>query len=145
MLENKCKFAAYNWLQISWINTLLLLNSSFTSSILVTSYNLQTLNVLCSFIISIWLIIKVESFAFLYVFYLAFHVCKFNITKMKKKKRASGSLDAPCKMVPRNSFILQYLCHDQFIFFSENENVTFKNIWLLKPFEAPKRNVKIKI
>ena len=64
---------------------------------------------------------------------------------MKKKKHASGSLDAPCKMVPRNSFILQYLCHDQFIFFSENENVTFKNIWLLKPFEAPKRNVKIKI
>ena len=28
-LENKCKFAAYNWLQISCINTLLLINSSF--------------------------------------------------------------------------------------------------------------------
>ena len=26
-------------------------------------------------------------------------------------KYASGSLDAPCKMAPLNSFILQYLCH----------------------------------
>ena len=31
-------------------------------------------------------------------------------------KNASGSLDAPCKMVPLNSFVLQYLCHNQFDF-----------------------------
>ena len=27
-------------------------------------------------------------------------------------KNASGSLDEPCKLVPLNSFILQYLCHN---------------------------------
>ena len=31
-------------------------------------------------------------------------------------KYASGSLDAPCEMVPLNSFILQHLCHNQFAF-----------------------------
>ena len=35
LLENKGKFAAYNWLQISCINTLHLINSSFASSILI--------------------------------------------------------------------------------------------------------------
>ena len=30
-LENKCKFAACNWLQISCINTLLLINYNFNS------------------------------------------------------------------------------------------------------------------
>ena len=30
-------------------------------------------------------------------------------------KYASGSLDAPCEMVPLNSFVLQYLCHNQFV------------------------------
>ena len=83
LLENKCKCAAYNWLQTSCINTLLLTNSSLILVLLfVTRYNLQTLNVLCSFIISVWLIMNTESFVFLYVFYLAFlmfHVCKFNI------------------------------------------------------------------
>ena len=52
-LENKCSFAAYNWLQISCKNTLLLTNSNFNSFLFVTSYNLQTLIVLCSFIISV--------------------------------------------------------------------------------------------
>ena len=31
-------------------------------------------------------------------------------------KYASGSLEAPCKMLPLNSFILQYLYHNQFAF-----------------------------
>ena len=92
LLENKCKFAVYSWFKISCINTRLLINSSFTSSILicfVTSYNLQTLNALCSFVISVWLIMNIESFVFLYVFYLAFlvfHACKFNIIKKGKKE-----------------------------------------------------------
>ena len=30
-------------------------------------------------------------------------------------KYISGSLDAPFEMVPVNSFILQYLCHNQFV------------------------------
>ena len=65
-LKNNCKFVAYNWLQSSYINTLLLLNSSLLFLLLfVTNYNLQTLNVLCSSIISVWLIINVEPFGFL--------------------------------------------------------------------------------
>ena len=39
-----------------------------------------------------------------------------------------GSLDAPWEMTPLNSFILQYLCHNQFVFVFENENITLKNI-----------------
>ena len=75
LLENKCKFAAYYWLQISCINKLLLINSSLLLLFLfATSYNLQTLNVLCSFIIIVGLIMNVESFVFLYVFHLAFPV-----------------------------------------------------------------------
>ena len=31
-------------------------------------------------------------------------------------KNASGSLDAPCEMAALNSFVLQYLCHKQFVF-----------------------------
>ena len=31
-------------------------------------------------------------------------------------KYASGSLDAPCETAPLNSFTLQYLCHNQFVF-----------------------------
>ena len=31
-------------------------------------------------------------------------------------KQESGSLDAPSKMTPLKSFILQYLCHNQFVF-----------------------------
>ena len=81
LLENKCKFAAYNWLQIWCINTLLLINFGlFLLFLFVTSYNLQTSNVLCSFIISVWLILNVRSFVFLYVFYLVFllfHKSKF--------------------------------------------------------------------
>ena len=54
LLENKCKFAAYNWLQISCINSLLLIILVLLLLFLfVTSSNLQTLNVLCSFIIGI--------------------------------------------------------------------------------------------
>ena len=69
LLENNCKFVANNWLQISYINTLLLINSSLLLLFLsVTNYNLQTLNVLYSFIISVWLIINVESFVFLCFF-----------------------------------------------------------------------------
>ena len=69
MLENNCKFVAYNWLQISCINTLLLINSTLLLLFLfVTNYNLQTLNVLCSFIISVWFIMNVESFVFLRFF-----------------------------------------------------------------------------
>ena len=75
LLENKCKFAAYNWLQISCINSLLLIILVLLLLFLfVTSSNLQTLNVLCSFIIGIWFIMNVESFVFLYVLYLAFLV-----------------------------------------------------------------------
>ena len=44
LFENNCKFVAY------WTT------------------NLQTLNVFCSIIISVWLIMNVESFVFLYVF-----------------------------------------------------------------------------
>ena len=32
-------------------------------------------------------------------------------------KYTSGSLDAPCEMAVLHSFILQYLCHNQFVFF----------------------------
>ena len=40
-----------------------------------------------------------------------------------------GLIDAQCKMVPLNSFILQYLYHNQLTsFVFENENVTLKNI-----------------
>ena len=54
VVRNKGKFAAYNWLQISCINTILLIKSSLLLLFLfLTSYNLQTLNVLCSFIISV--------------------------------------------------------------------------------------------
>ena len=75
LLENKCKFAAYYWLQISCINRLFLINSSLLLPFLfATSYNLQTLNVLCSFIVIVGLIMNVESFVFLYVFHLAFPV-----------------------------------------------------------------------
>ena len=75
LIENKCQFDAYNWLQISCVSTLLLINSSLLLLFLfVTSYNLQTLNVLCSFIISVCM------FAF-----LVFHVCKFNIIMITKK------------------------------------------------------------
>ena len=31
-------------------------------------------------------------------------------------KYTSASLDAQCKVTPPNSFILQYLCHNQFAF-----------------------------
>ena len=31
-------------------------------------------------------------------------------------KYPTGSADAPCKMESQNSFILQYLCHSQFVF-----------------------------
>ena len=73
LLENNCKFVANNWLQISYINTLLLINSSLLLLFLsMTNYNLQTLNVLYSFIISVWLITNVKSFVFLYVFLFSF-------------------------------------------------------------------------
>ena len=40
-----------------------------------------------------------------------------------------GLIDAQCKMVSLNSFILQYLCHKQLTsFVFANENVTLKNI-----------------
>ena len=32
-------------------------------------------------------------------------------------KYTSGSLEAPCKMLPLNSFVLQCFCHKQFVFF----------------------------
>ena len=42
LLENNCKFFAYNWLQISCINTVLLINSSLLFLFLfVTNYNRQ--------------------------------------------------------------------------------------------------------
>ena len=87
VVRNKGKFAAYNWLRISCINTILLIKSSLLLLFLfLTSYNLQTLNVLCNFIISVCLVMNLESFSFLrflfHVFhfaFLVFHVCKFNI------------------------------------------------------------------
>ena len=68
LLENNFKFVAYNWLQISYINTLLINSSLFLLFLFVINCNLQTLNVLCCFIISVWLIINVESFVFLCFF-----------------------------------------------------------------------------
>ena len=44
LLENKCKFAAYIWLQIFCINTLFLINSSFSSCILIAD-QLQPTNI----------------------------------------------------------------------------------------------------
>ena len=48
LLENKCKFAAYNWLQISCINTFLLKNSGlllrFIKCIVQLHYNPLTYN-----------------------------------------------------------------------------------------------------
>ena len=68
LLENNCKFFAYNWLQISCINTVLLINSSLLFLfLLVTNYNRQILNILRSFIISVWLIMNIKSFVFFYV------------------------------------------------------------------------------
>ena len=69
LLENNCKFVAFNWLQIPCINTFLLINSSLLFLFLfVTNYTLQTLNVLCNFIPSVYLIMNVESFLFLCFF-----------------------------------------------------------------------------
>ena len=68
LLENNCKIFAYNWLQISCINTVLLINSSLLFLfLLVTNYNRQILNILRSFIISVWLIMNIKSFVFFYV------------------------------------------------------------------------------
>ena len=63
VLENKCKFVAYSWLQISFMNTFFLKLLAYSLLFLfVTTYNQQTLYVLCSFIIIVCLIINVESF-----------------------------------------------------------------------------------
>ena len=50
-------------------------------------------------------------------------------------KYASGSLDTPCKMVPIKSFILQYLCHNQFsLLFLKKKTLLKKLHWKKKWF-----------
>ena len=86
VLENKCRFVDHNWLQISCIYTVLLINSIFILFLFVTSYNLQTYIVLCSLIISVSLIMNVESLYFYMFFiqpFLGFMFVNFNIKKKK--------------------------------------------------------------
>ena len=81
----------------------------------MTSYNLQTLNALCSFIIRIWLIMNVESFVFLYVFYLAFlvfHVCKFNIIIKYNKIKWNKTFIV---LIVRNSYLSRFPDHQAII------------------------------
>ena len=85
-LKNKCKFAAYNSLQISCISTLLLINSNFNSFLILTTYNLGALIVLCSFIISVRLIRNVESLYFyMFFIYLFFYFMFVNFNIVQKK------------------------------------------------------------
>ena len=85
--RNNSMFISYNQLQISCINTVLSINYHLLFLFLsVTKFNLETLNVLSRFFISIFLITNVESYVFFYVFYLAFlvfHACKCNNIKKR--------------------------------------------------------------
>ena len=85
LLANNCKFVAYNWLQISCINTFYLTFLVYLFFFLfVTNFNLQTLNALCNFIISVCLMMTVESFVCLYDFLFTLHFMFVNLILCKK-------------------------------------------------------------
>ena len=73
LLGKNCKFAAYNWRQISFINTFHLQIPAYLFLFFyVTIHNLQTLKELCSFIISVCLLSLLCCYMFLFSFFLYF-------------------------------------------------------------------------